>query len=583
MPIDWAVILADNIVGYILDQSSIGEAIRSKLSPDPARRAFKRALTQAFEYFEQQHPEADALLFNLDFLKKEGGAIIEQFLLRDGKPNPGELARRWADSLNMQHTEQRTVRVRELERIAADFVDTLNRCLMAEPGLKEINDSRAFERTANNISALSTSFESFLHKLDNNKSTPGTLYDYLHWLIERNLYLDPRGILQTQRSVQVKLDEVYISLRAQHDEASNTVDRRVLEKDLTELEHTLTSTHQPTEELADLKERLLARYSSNLVPLKNSESEILEIDEVIAQHEKVVILGDPGSGKTTLLRYLALKQAQAIHANYRSTTSGSSITRFPILMRIADYAEYGLPKGKSLSDFLVDYYSLHECPTDGLADLLTLKLAEGNCFILLDGLDEIVNADERRIVVRQVEEFVSRYDEKDNRFIITSRIAGYRSTPLDEHFAQYTVQEMDEAQIHHFLERWCTAVEVAQAPHLSIETRENTARNEVEGIMKAVHYSQGVRRLAANPLLLRILALIHRTGAQLPQKRIELYRLTAETLARTWRMSQGIAESALVKDEYLTPLLSKLAYWLHTNKSTGIATENEVYDVLGEE
>ena len=39
MPIDWTVILADNIVGYILDQSSIGEAIRSKLSPDPERRA----------------------------------------------------------------------------------------------------------------------------------------------------------------------------------------------------------------------------------------------------------------------------------------------------------------------------------------------------------------------------------------------------------------------------------------------------------------------------------------------------------------------------------------------------------------
>jgi hypothetical protein len=38
-----------------------------------------------------------------------------------------------------------------------------------------------------------------------------------------------------------------------------------------------------------------------------------------------------------------------------------------------------------------------------------------------------------------------------------------------------------------------------------------------------------------------------------------------------------------VKEEYLTPLLSKLAYWLHVNKPTGIATEREVYIVLGEE
>ncbi len=61
-----------------------------------------------------------------------------------------------------------------------------------------------------------------------------------------------------------------------------------------------------------------------------------------------------------------------------------------------------------------------------------------------------------------------------------------------------------------------------------------------------------MRRLAANPLLLRILALIHRTGAQLPQKRIELYRLTADTLARTWRMSQGIAEMESSKESNST-------------------------------
>ena len=101
--------------------------------------------------------------------------------------------------------------------------------------------------------------------------------------------------------------------------------------------------------------------------------------------------------------------------------------------------------------------------------------------------------------------------------------------------------------------------------------------------MKAVQSSPGVHRLAANPLLLRTLALIHRTGAQLPQKRIELYKLAADTLARTWRMAQGVPESALVNDKYLTRLLGRLAYWLHENKSTGIATEHDVYRELGQE
>ena len=105
--------------------------------------------------------------------------------------------------------------------------------------------------------------------------------------------------------------------------------------------------------------------------------------------------------------------------------------------------------------------------------------------------------------------------------------------------------------------------------------------------MRAIQ-NPGVRRLAVNPLLLRILALIHRTGAKLPQKRIELYKLAADTLARTWRSAQGVSKSALVKEstllkeDYLTPFLSTLAYWLHVNKPTGMATEREVYEVLGE-
>ena len=132
--------------------------------------------------------------------------------------------------------------------------------------------------------------------------------------------------------------------------------------------------------------------------------------------------------------------------------------------------------------------------------------------MLLDGLDEVVSAEERLGVVRQIEDFVRRYGHKTNRFVVTSRIAGYRSAPLGEPFTHYTVQEMNEAQMRHFLERWCQTVEDAQTPELTAQERARTARREIESIMQAIQ-NPGVRRLAVNPLLLRILALIHRTGA----------------------------------------------------------------------
>jgi HEAT repeat protein len=405
--------------------------------------------------------------------------------------------------------------------------------------------------------------------------------NYLRWLIERNYYLDPRGSFQTQRQVQVKMEEVYISLMAQREETPGKADRLLLEEELTNLETQLASSHATAEEIEDQREQVLAMFELNQGT--NKLGEVLELAAVVTRHNRIVILGDPGSGKTTLLRYLALKHAQALWQGQQEASKDLGRAYFPIFICVAEYAENSTWKKQSLSNFLAEYHRLHECPNHGLTDLLQSELHKGSCLILLDGLDEIVSADERRGVVQRIEDFVRHHGNKDNRFVITSRIVGYRSAPLGSPFSHYVVREMNETQIHTFLEHWCQAVEDAQTPDISFQERRNIAKREIDGIMRAVRTSPGVRRLAANPLLLRILALIHRTGAQLPQKRVELYKLATDTLAHTWRTTQGVPESALVTDEYLTPLLSKLAYWLHIHKPTGIATEREVYTLLGEE
>lgn len=580
MPIAETVLttIAGKVVGYAWDNggSRLVDRAREKLGIEPTQLAFKRALKKAYTKFEKKHPQAADYLFNGSFFEHEGKPILASFLIRDGHPDPTELAIRWAESLNISNPERRTTLIRELEPGATDFLDYLAQELKKDPELSDLNDSRSLEELVAELKVIR-------RKLDAGQATPGTCRDYLHWLIERNLYLDPRGTFQIQRQVQVKLDEVYISLRAQRDRTPGEVDRRLLEEEMAKLEAKVTRTNLRAEEIEDQREHLLARLESRLTDSKNMPGEVLDLAEVVNRNDRVVILGDPGSGKSTLLRYLALKHAQALYDGRKEASTELGSAHFPILIRIADYAEYGIPKGKSLSHFLAEYYAMHECPKSGLADMLTSELAGGNCLILLDGLDEIVSADDRRKVVERIEEFIRHHDKRSNRFVITSRIAGYRSAPLGNPFAHYTVQEMDEKQIQRFLERWCTVVEAAQTPELSKEAREVVAQREIDAIMKAVKTSPGVRRLATNPLLLRTLALIHRTGAQLPQRRIELYKLAADTLARTWRTAQGVPESALVEDTYLTRLLGRLAYWLHENKSTGVATEQEVYRELGHE
>jgi HEAT repeat protein/energy-coupling factor transporter ATP-binding protein EcfA2 len=565
----------DKVFSYASEKGSdiVAEWARDKLGLDPRKEAFKRALEKASQIFEKKYPQWVADLFNIGFFEHEAAPILAQFLIRDGNPSPSELAILWARSLNISRPEQYPTLIRELEPVAADFLDYMASALKAEQALSDLNDSRVQEQIARKI-------ETIKEKLYAGQATPGSRFDYLDWVMRENRRLDIRGLSQTQFLGQVKLEEVYISLQAHYEMAPSTADRSVTRLELTQQERKRGNTNLSAGEIKDRRDLFSAYEKDHHLDPRKRIHEGVELAEVIKNHSHVVILGDPGSGKSTLLRYLALTYAQAVYFGRNEAGSDLGPARFPILIRLAYYAEHGMPKGQSLSDFLTEYYRIRECPRTGLADLLATELAGGNCIILLDGLDEIVSADDRRKVTERVEDFVRSYDNRPNRFVITSRRAGYRDAPLSEPFVHYVVDDMNETQIQRFLEHWCAVLESVE---LSPKARQAAAQHEIDAIMRAVREYPGVYRLATNPLLLCLLVQLHRTIAYLPRRRIELYQAAAGTLARNWRLAQHVPESELVADQEITRLLSRLAYWLHENKPTGLATEREVCEVLGKE
>src|SRR5579871_1442630 len=136
MPIAETVLITivQRVFNYALDQgqSRVVDWARDKLGLEPKQQAFKRALSKAYKRFEKQYPEWAAELFNASFLEHEGAPILAEFLVRDGHPNPSELAMCWADSLNIGKPERRTTLVRELEPAASDFMDYMAKALKAE-------------------------------------------------------------------------------------------------------------------------------------------------------------------------------------------------------------------------------------------------------------------------------------------------------------------------------------------------------------------------------------------------------------------------------------------------------------------
>ena len=139
---------------------------------------------------------------------------------------------------------------------------------------------------------------------------PMTRRAYLQWLIDANLYLDPRGARRTQRQVQLKLDDIYLSLRARPEMKPERADRQLLQAEQAATERELEAGRISATETEERRDLLWAKVER--AGLIAAPATPLDLYKVVADHERLVILGDPGSGKTTLLRHLALQHAQTL-------------------------------------------------------------------------------------------------------------------------------------------------------------------------------------------------------------------------------------------------------------------------------
>src|SRR5262249_5708408 len=86
----------------------------------------------------------------------------------------------------------------------------------------------------------------------------------------------------------------------------------------------------------------------------------------------------------------------------------------------------------------------------------TSQLKKGNCLILFDGLDEVPTDDEFQTVKRAIESLVVIYPK--NQFIVTSRIAGWR-TGVGADFKTFYIDDLTKSQTETFIDTWYDAVE----------------------------------------------------------------------------------------------------------------------------
>jgi formylglycine-generating enzyme required for sulfatase activity len=205
----------------------------------------------------------------------------------------------------------------------------------------------------------------------------------------------------------------------------------------------------------------------------------------------------------------------------------------------------------------------------------------------LDGLDEVqVN---RAHLVRLVQDFVGEHIPSPadpsgpatdsngappvvsgNRVVATSRIVGYDEAPLaGRQWRTYTLTDFTRADIEQFVTQWTLAF--TRSVQGDTDPARQAAARERRDLLQAIFHNPSVERLAANPLLLTILALIKHTGVTLPEQRVKLYELYLQTLIESWNRARSLDQYSVgesMRYEETVQVLAPLALWLRQENPT---------------
>jgi len=373
----------------------------------------------------------------------------------------------------------------------------------------------------------------------------GATEAYLRYLVDRYYYLELKGMGVTDKiALRLPLLDVYVPLRA----------RMELPEGEAWAERLRVAGRKPTEDEVEAMGKRL--------------SEPISVLDLVRDNDGLIILGDPGAGKTTFLKYLALMLAQG---------RGESLNlghRLPILVPLAAYAD-ALSEGDIPLDTFIERYYQNRGIDVPLGTMLNEALDKGAALVLLDGLDEVRDLSQRHLVVNRVLDFYTFRRKQGNKFVITSRIVGYREVrPAVKGLAECTLVDFDDEDIERFVTQWTQAIERAAKGETRVAVED--AATEREELLQAINRHPGVRRLAANPLLLTILALMKRQGIVLPERRVELYHTYVETLLKHWNLARGLdpryARDLDVKETL--KILGPLALWMQeTSPGRGLVKQ----------
>ncbi|WP_162794837.1 NACHT domain-containing protein [Nonomuraea lactucae] len=286
--------------------------------------------------------------------------------------------------------------------------------------------------------------------------------------------------------------------------------------------------------------------SDPLADLPGDVTERLSLGDFLDRPEPAIlaVTGAAGSGKTTLLRRTARDISSSPKGRRR---------RVAVLLNLREHVDAVVRDPRvplpEVARATLGRLGATEPPT-----WLERQFTEGACVVLLDGLDEIARDEDRRKISGWVEDQIAHHPGND--YVITSRPYGYRTAPVQGALV-LQVRRLTDEQVERFVRSWYLAVERRSTGERDDDVRSRAAAESAD-LLSRLRANPGLYDLTANPLLLTMIANVHRFRGALPGSRTDLYRDICEVML--WRRHEAKDLAHELKGEDKETVVRVLAY-----------------------
>ncbi|VXD10466.1 GUN4 domain-containing protein [Planktothrix paucivesiculata] len=239
-------------------------------------------------------------------------------------------------------------------------------------------------------------------------------------------------------------------------------------------------------------------------------------------YSRMAILAWGGYGKTTLLKHITSTYAERRHRQYKAPEF------LPVLLPLRKWQKVIATEQNLDLPSLIEKHHIPSLPEGTNLKLppqwAKKQLKDGKMLVMFDGFDE-VKPEWRRPVSTWLDKQMTDYQKAV--FILTSRPAGYKDyIAANPPSCKLFVKPFNANQRERFVRQWYFAQERCARPGSKIPEVKRIADNNAANLLEQLHQRPELEILAKNPLLLNIMANLHRSyaGQQLPQQRSELYQ-----------------------------------------------------------